>query len=119
MLHNERVRHPGPVVGKSPVYHLSVEFVNVAGLLTNGDMALDSGAPFLAVAEHRLIPARAWSIGDQLRKAGLHSVGAPAFQDQISVGHAGVGVISLLGALLSAPSLITPEFREFCRLGRL
>ena len=33
-------------------------------------------------------------------------------------GHAGVGVMSLCGSSLSAPSLVTPEFREFFRLGR-
>ena len=38
---------------------LLVEFVNVGGWLTYGDLALDSCAQFLAVAEHRLIPSRA------------------------------------------------------------
>ena len=55
-------------------------------------------AQFLAVAEHRLIPARARSVGHQLRKAGFHSVWAPACQDTIPGGHAGVGVVSLGGA---------------------
>ena len=36
---------------------LSVEFVNVGVWLTYGDLALDSCAQFLAVAEHRLIPS--------------------------------------------------------------
>ena len=81
-------------------------------------MALDSCAQFLFVAEHRLIPARARSIGHQLRKADRQSVWALACQDPLSGGHAGVGVISLGGAPLSAPSLVTPEFREFFRLGR-
>ena len=36
---------------------LSVELVNVGGWLTYGDLALDSCAQFLAVAEHRLIPS--------------------------------------------------------------
>ena len=70
------------------------------------------------VAEHRLIPARVRSVGHQLRKADCHSVRAPACQDQISGGHAGVGVISLCGAPLTAPTIVTPEFREFFRLGR-
>ena len=61
MLSIGRARHPGPVIGNDPVEHLSVEFVNVGGWLTNGDMALDSGAQFLAVAEHRLIPAKTGS----------------------------------------------------------
>ena len=68
---------------------------------------------FLAVAEHRLIPARASSVGHQLWKADGQSVWAPACQDQISSGHAGVGVIGLCGAPLSAPSLVTTEVQEF------
>ena len=42
-----------------PPGQLSVEFVNVGGWLTYGDLALDSCAQFLAVAEHRLIPSGA------------------------------------------------------------
>ena len=38
---------------------LSIEFANVGGWLTSGDLALDSCAQFLAVAEHRLILSRA------------------------------------------------------------
>ena len=59
------------------------------GWLTSGDLALDSCAQFLAVAEHRLIPSRARSVGHQLRKAGHHSIWAPACQDKIAGGHAG------------------------------
>ena len=95
MLHVGRARHPGPVAGKGTQGRLSVEFDHIGGWLTNGDMALDSCAQVLAVAEQRLIPARARSIGHQLRKVGCRSVWAPACQDQISCGHAGVGVISL------------------------
>ena len=60
-----------------PLGQLSIEFVNVGGWLTYGDLALDSFAQFLAVAEHRLIPSRARSVGHQLRKAGYHSVWSP------------------------------------------
>ena len=74
---------------------LSVEFANIGGWLTYGDLAMDSCAQFLAVAEHRLIPARTRSVSHQLRKAGYHSVWAPACQDSIPGGHAGVGVVSL------------------------
>ena len=74
---------------------------------------------FLAVAEHRLIPSRARSVGHLLRKAGHHSVWAPACQDKIAGGHAGVGVVSLGGAPLSLPSFVTPQFQEFFRLGRV
>ena len=98
MLHVGRARHPGPGVGKGPQGRLSLEFVNVCGWLATGDMALDSCAQFLAEAEHKLSPARAWSVGHQLRKADRHSVWAPACHDQLSGGHAGVGVISLGGA---------------------
>ena len=88
----------------------------VAGLLL---VIWRSCAQFLSVAEHRLIPSRARSIGHQLRKAGHHSIWAPACQDQIAGGHAGVGVVSLGGAPLSLPSFITPQFQEFFRLGRV
>ena len=80
---------------------------------------MDSCAQFLAVAEHRLIPARARSVGHQLRRAGFHSVWAPACQDTIPGGHAGVGVVSLGGSPLALPSCVTPEFREFFWLGRV
>ena len=77
-------------------------------------------AQFLAVAEHKLIPARAGSFGRQLRKAGRRSVWAPACQDQVSDGHAGVEVISLHGAPLSAPSFfLLPSLGSYSRwLGR-
>ena len=71
---------------------------------------MDSSAQFLAVAEHRL------SVSHQLRKAGHQSVRAPACQDQVAGGHAGVGVVSLGGAPLSLPSCITPQLKEFFRL---
>ena len=40
----------------------------------NEDMASDSSAQFLAVAEHRLIPAKARSVGHQLRRADRQPV---------------------------------------------
>ena len=48
----------------------------------------------------------------------MSSVWSPACQDQVAGGHAGVGVVSLGGAPLSLPSFITPQFKEFFRLGR-
>ena len=119
MLHIGRARHPGPGPSNIVPGQLSIEFINVGGWLTFGDLALDSCAQFLAVAEHRLIPSRARSVGHSLRKAGHHSVWAPACQDKIAGGHAGVGVISLAGAPLSLPSFATPQFQEFFRLGRV
>ena len=96
-----RARHPGPSQRFFTPGQLSVEFVNVGGWLTYGDLALDSCAQFLAVAEHRLIPSRGRSVSHQLRKAGHQSVWSPACQDQVAGGHAGVGVVSLGGAPLS------------------
>ena len=118
MLHIGRARHPGPGKRSFIPGQLSIEFANIGGWLTYGDLAMDSCAQFLAVAEHRLIPARERSVGHQLRKAGYHSVWAPACQDTIPGGHAGVGVVSLGGSPLALPSFVTPEFREFFRLGR-
>ena len=89
------------------ILELSVEFVNVGGWLTSGDLALDSCAQFLAIAEHRLIPSGARSVCHQLCRAGHHSVWAPACQDQVAGGHAGVGVVSLG----NVPSL----YSFFCR----
>ena len=114
-----RARHPGPGPRDFTPGQLSVEFINVGGWLTSGDLALDSCAQFLAVAEHWLIPSRPWSVCHQLRRAGHHSVWAPACQDKIAGGHAGIGVISLGGVSLSLPSFVTPQFQEFFRLGRV
>ena len=90
-----RARHPGP---PSQPQHFSLEFHNVGGWLTHGDLALCAGVDFLAVAEHRLIPARVRSEWSRLRGKGLSSIWAPASQDSSHVGNAGVGVVSLRGA---------------------
>ena len=90
-----RAKHPGP---PSQLRHVSLEFHNVGGWLTHGDLALDAGVDFLAVAEHRLIPARVRSEWSRLRGKGLSSMWAPASQDSSHAGNAGVGVVSLLGA---------------------
>ena len=119
MFHIGMARHPGPGPRVFTPGQLSIEFVNVGGWLTHGDLALDSCAQFLAVAEHHLIPSRARSVCHQLRKAGHQSVWSPACQDQVAGGHAGVGVVSLGGAPLSRPSFVTPQFKEFFRLGRV
>ena len=119
MFHIGRARHPGFGHRFFTPGPLSVEFVNVGGLLTHGDLALDTCAHFLAVAEHRLIPSGAWSVCHQLRRAGHHSAWSPARQDHVAGGHAGVGVVCLGGAPLSLPSFVTPQFKEFFRLGRV
>ena len=110
MLSIGRARHPGPCI---PCYPsgFSFEFLNVGGWLSRGDLALESKAHFLAVAEHRLVPARARNVTTQLRKARRSSVWAPSCQDVTPGGHAGVGVISLYGAPLSLPSLFDPLFQ--------
>ena len=49
-----RARHPGP---PSHSHHVGVEVLNVGGWLTHGDLALEAGVDFSAVAEHRLTPS--------------------------------------------------------------
>ena len=54
---------------------------------------------FLAVVEHRLIPARVRSETARLKEEGADfSIWAPACQDSSHVGCAGVGVVSMRGA---------------------
>ena len=40
--------------------HIALEVFNVGGWLTHGIFALEAEVDYLAVVEHRLIPARAW-----------------------------------------------------------
>ena len=54
-----------------------------------------------------------------MRRKGIHSVWAPAFQEGSHVGRAGFGVVSLRGAPVSMPSFATAAFRRFFDLGRL
>ena len=68
--------------------------------------------------QHWLIPSRVRSIGRLLRGAGHQSVWSPACQDQVTGGHAGVGVVSSGGAPLALPTFATSEFLEFFKLGR-
>ena len=65
MLYIGRARHHGPDPLDILPNQLSIEFINVGGWLTSGDLAMDSCAQFLAVAEHRLIPSRARSVCHQ------------------------------------------------------
>ena len=44
---------------------------------------------------------------------------APASQEGSHVGHAGIGMISLKGALVAMPTLATTAFRRYFDLGRL
>ena len=102
MLHIGRAGHPEPDRKGRTNGFLSVEFADVGGWLTHGDFAMDSCAQFLAVAEHRLIPAWARSIGHQLRRAHCQSVWIK-FLEGVLVW----GVISLGGAP-SLPRLLLP-----------
>ena len=117
MLSIGRARHPSPCTSYYPS-GFSVEFLNVGGWLSRGDLALESKAHFLAVAEHRLVPARARTVTTHLRKVRRSPVWAPSCQDVTPGSHAGVGVISLHGASLSLPTLFDPSFKEFFRIGR-
>ena len=117
MLSIGRARHPGPGTSSYPP-GFSIEFLNVGGWLSRADLALESSAHFLAVAEHRLVPARARTVTTLLRQARRSSVWAPSCQDVTPGGHAGVGVISLHGAPLSLPTLFASSFKEFFRMGR-
>ena len=78
--------------------HPAIEVFNVGGWLTHGDVALDARLDFLAVTEHRLIPARVRSEWARLKSKGVASIWAPASQDSSHVGNAAVGVVLLRGA---------------------
>ena len=81
-----------------------LRFFYVGGFLTHGDYVLDTDADFVAIVEHRLVPARARSEGKKLLHAGVRSVWALASLEEGHVGHAGVGVVSLRGAPISLPT---------------
>ena len=81
-------------------------------------LLLGLGLIFLAVAERRLIPARVRSEWSGLKGKGLPSIWAPASQDPSHVGNAGVGVVSLRGAPLALPTVVTSQFKSFFDCGR-
>ena len=56
---------------------------------------MEAPVDFIAVVEHRLIPARVRGEWARLRTKGSASVWAPAFQESSHVAHAGVGVVSM------------------------
>ena len=68
-----RARHPGP---PSLPRHFGVEFLNVGGWLTHGDLAMEVGVDFLAVVQHCLIPARVRSEWSRLKRKDLGSIWA-------------------------------------------
>ena len=85
----------------------------MGGWLTHGGLALETQAYFLAVVEHRLIPARVRSEWARLDSEGLVSSRAPASQESSHVGDAGVGVVSTRGAPVALPTFATAQFRRF------
>ena len=112
-----RAKHPAP----GPSCHLAIEVFNVGGWLTHGDLALEAKIDFLAVAEHRLIPAIVRSEWVRLKSKGVTSIWAPASQDSSHVGNAGVGVVSLRRAPVSLPTFAAAQFKRFfdcCRAVR-
>ena len=76
-----RAKHLGPVLSQ----HVAVEVFNVRSWLTRGDLALEAGVDFLAVVEHRLIPARVRTEWARLEGKGLASIWALACQDSSRV----------------------------------
>ena len=78
--------------------------------MTHGDYTLETDAGFLAVVEHRSVPARVRNAWAGLRRTGIWSVWAPANQESGRVGHAGVGLVCLEGAPLSLPTFATSAF---------
>ena len=103
-----RARHPGPSTCR-----LAIEFFNVGRWLTHGDLVLETQVDFIAVVEHRLIPARVRSEWARLRNEGLPAIWAPACQESSHVGNAGVGVISMRGAPLVLPTFCHCAVKEF------
>ena len=112
-------QHSGPGPRVFTPGQLSVEFVNVGGWLTYGDLAMDSCAQFLAVAEHRLIPARARSVGhpESWSSFGLGSClsGSDCWRSCGSWGHQSWWCSPISPILY----FVSPQFKEFFRLGRV
>ena len=79
---------------------------------------MEVGVDFLAVAEHRLIPARVRGEWSRLRKKGLASIWALASKDSSHVGNAGVGVSSMREAPVALPSFATSQCKLFLDCGR-
>ena len=88
------------------------------GWLTHGDITPEAQVDFLAVAEHRLIPARVRGEWARRKRKGLASIWAPASQGSSLVGNAGVGVISMRGAPVALPTFATAQFKRFFDSGR-
>ena len=86
---------------------VGLEALNVGGWLTHGNFALETSADFLAVSEHRLIPAGGRGFTLSGPPGGSH------------VGHAGIGIVSLRGAIVAMPTFAIAAFRKYFDLRRL
>ena len=74
---------------------------------------LEPPVDFIAVVEHRLIPARVRGEWARPRAKGSASVWAPVSQESSHVGHAGVGVVSMRSAHFHSLPPATAQFRRF------
>ena len=104
--------------GDRSTSHLAIEVINVGRWLTHGDLVLQTQVDFVALVEHRLIPARVRGEWARLLSKGLAAVRAPASQESSHVGDAGVGVVSMRSAPLSLPTFATAQFKRFFDHGR-
>ena len=124
MLYNGRARHPGRGHHSGTLSYLNIflcrffEFIIVGGWSSTSDLALECQAHSLAIAEHRLIPARTRNATTQLRQAGISIVWPLPAKKETLGGHVGVGKVCLHGAPLALPAFAKPSFTEFFRLGR-
>ena len=81
MVWRGRARHPGPRPGSE---YLAVEFLNVGCWLSHGDLALEHDGDFLAVSEHKLIPARCRDACHGMSKRGTHAIWSPTNQNVLA-----------------------------------
>ena len=73
---------------------------------------------YLAVVEHRLIPAGARNEWVMLKAKGIASIWAPVFPDSSHVGNSGVGVVSMRSAPVAMPTFPTAQVKWFFDCGR-
>ena len=101
------------------VVFLGLGLFQVGVWLSHVKLVLESGADSLAIAEHRLIPAKVRSPAWELRKVGCQSVWYLADHSVSNVGAPGEGVVSIIRrSALSSPSFATLEFQAVCNVGR-
>ena len=88
---------------------MGAEFLNWVA----GDLALESQAHFLAIAQHRLVPARARNAPAQLRQACISSVLALVCEDVTPGGHGGGGLSVCMVLPWALPACAAPFFFVF------